>query len=73
VEAVDTRALTAGCEANAVETKRDAPRGGLLNAELVEGPTLADRIAKGAIPLDEALSIAKQIAEAACSRPGRDQ
>ena len=32
--------------------------------ELVEGPTLADRIAKGAIPLDEALLIAKQIAEA---------
>ncbi len=32
--------------------------------ELVEGPTLADRIAKGPIPLDEALPIAKQIAEA---------
>ena len=32
--------------------------------ELVEGPTLADRIAHGAIPLDEALPIAKQIAEA---------
>ncbi len=32
--------------------------------ELVEGPTLADRIARGAIPLDEALPIAKQIAEA---------
>ena len=32
--------------------------------ELVEGPTLADRIAPGAIPLDEALPIAKQIAEA---------
>ena len=31
---------------------------------LVEGPTLADRIAHGAIPLDEALPIAKQIAEA---------
>jgi serine/threonine-protein kinase len=35
-----------------------------LVMELVEGPTLAERIAKGAIPLDEALSIAKQIAEA---------
>jgi len=34
-----------------------------LVMELVEGPTLADRIAKGAIPLDEALPIAKQIAE----------
>ena len=33
--------------------------------ELVEGPTLADRIARGgAIPLEEALSVAKQIAEA---------
>ncbi len=35
-----------------------------LVMELVEGPTLADRIAKGALPLDEALPIAKQIAEA---------
>ena len=32
--------------------------------ELVEGETLADRIARGAIPLDEALPIATQIAEA---------
>jgi serine/threonine-protein kinase len=35
-----------------------------LVLELVEGETLADRIAKGPIPLDEALPIAKQIAEA---------
>ena len=35
-----------------------------LVLELVEGQTLADRIAKGPIPLDEALPIAKQIAEA---------
>ena len=35
-----------------------------LVLELVEGPALADRIAHGAIPLDEALPIAKQIAEA---------
>src|SRR6516164_9760294 len=35
-----------------------------LVMELVEGPTLADRIATGAIPIDEALLIAKQIAEA---------
>jgi serine/threonine protein kinase len=35
-----------------------------LVLELVEGPTLADRIAEGPIPLDEALPIAKQIAEA---------
>jgi serine/threonine protein kinase len=32
--------------------------------ELVEGPTLADRIAAGPIPIDEALQIASQIAEA---------
>jgi eukaryotic-like serine/threonine-protein kinase len=32
--------------------------------ELVEGPTLADRIAYGPLPIDESLSIAKQIAEA---------
>jgi eukaryotic-like serine/threonine-protein kinase len=35
-----------------------------LVMELVEGETLADRIARGAMPLDEALPIAKQIAEA---------
>ena len=35
-----------------------------LVMELVEGPTLADRITQGAIPLDEALFIAKQIADA---------
>jgi serine/threonine protein kinase len=40
--------------------------GGLtaLVLELVEGPTLADRLTQGAIPLDEALPIARQIAEA---------
>ncbi len=35
-----------------------------LVLELVEGPTLAERIAQGAIPVDEALRIARQIAEA---------
>src|SRR6186997_279459 len=34
-----------------------------LVMELVEGPTLADRIKQGPIPLDEALRIARQIAE----------
>ena len=32
--------------------------------EFVEGPTLADRIVQGALLIDEALPIARQIAEA---------
>ena len=32
--------------------------------ELVEGPTLAERIAPAPVPIDEALHIALQIAEA---------
>jgi serine/threonine protein kinase len=35
-----------------------------LVMELVEGPTLAERIAQGVLPIDEALPIARQIAEA---------
>jgi serine/threonine protein kinase len=35
-----------------------------LVMELIEGPTLADRIARGPIPLDEALPVAREIAEA---------
>ena len=35
----------------------------LCDSLVVTRPTLADRIAKGPIPLDEALPIAKQIAE----------
>jgi Tol biopolymer transport system component len=35
-----------------------------LVLELVEGPTLADRIAEGPIPIDESLPIARQIADA---------
>src|SRR5213593_732032 len=35
-----------------------------LVMELVEGATLAERIEQGAVPLDEALDIAKQISEA---------
>src|SRR5262245_44031408 len=34
-----------------------------LVMELVEGQTLGDRIAQGAVPVDEALPIARQIAE----------
>jgi len=35
-----------------------------LIMELVEGPTLAERLESGALPVDESLSIARQIAEA---------
>jgi serine/threonine-protein kinase len=35
-----------------------------LVLEYVDGPTLADRIAQGPMPLDEALPIARQIADA---------
>ena len=35
-----------------------------LVLELVEGPTLADRIAQGAMPIEDAVPIASQIAEA---------
>src|SRR5262245_974001 len=35
-----------------------------LVLEFVDGPTLADRIAEGPIPLDEALAIVRQIADA---------
>src|SRR5688572_4852043 len=38
--------------------------GHALVMELVEGPTLADRIAQGPIPVDDALPYARQIAEA---------
>ena len=42
-----------------------------LVMELVEGEDLSQRIARGAIPLDEALSIARQIAEALEAAHGR--
>jgi hypothetical protein len=42
----------------------DADGGRALVMELVEGEDLSQRIARGAIPIDEALPIAKQIAEA---------
>jgi serine/threonine-protein kinase len=35
-----------------------------LVMELVEGPTLADRVRQGSLPVDEALAIARQITEA---------
>jgi eukaryotic-like serine/threonine-protein kinase len=46
----------------------ETPIGSVLSQalvlELVEGPTLADRLAEGPIPIDESLAIARQIAEA---------
>ena len=42
----------------------DGPSGPFLVMELVEGPTLADRIAHGPIPLGDAIPIVRQIAEA---------
>src|SRR5204863_8544558 len=35
-----------------------------LVMELVEGPTLADRIAQGRVPIDETVAIARQIIDA---------
>src|SRR5687768_11992999 len=42
----------------------DAAGRSALVLELVDGPTLADRIAQGPIPVEDALPIARQIAEA---------
>ena len=42
----------------------DSDSGTVLVLELVEGPTLADRIAQGALPVDEAIALARQVAEA---------
>src|ERR1700685_2025327 len=41
----------------------DSDHSNALVMELVEGPTLADRIKQGPVPSDEALRIAKQICE----------
>ena len=43
------------------EDSNDTPA---LVLELIEGPTLADRIAQGSIPVDDALPIARQISDA---------
>src|SRR5690242_1282127 len=48
----------------AIHHVEETSNGPALVMELVEGETLADRIARGPIPLEEALPIAKQIAEA---------
>jgi serine/threonine protein kinase len=48
----------------AIHGFEDIEGGGALVLELVEGETLAERIARGAVPLPEALTIARQIADA---------
>ena len=48
----------------AIHGLEDANGRQALVLELVEGATLADRIAQGPVPLDEALPIARQVAEA---------
>ena len=61
-EAPSTSAPATGDDINRSQSAGQAIKALVL--ELVEGPTLADRIAQGPIPLDEALPIARQIAEA---------
>jgi len=46
------------------EDSRDGGSRTALVLELVDGPTLADRLALGALPIDEALRIAAQVANA---------
>jgi serine/threonine-protein kinase len=62
-EAEVLAALNHGNIAQIHGLEKSADRVGLV-MELVEGPTLADRIVQGAIPIAEALAIAQQIAQA---------
>src|SRR5215470_7651568 len=58
----EVRAVAALNHANICQVYDVGPN--YLVMELVEGPTLADRIQQGAIPLEEALTIARQIGDA---------
>src|SRR5437870_3482497 len=58
----EVRAVAALNHANICQVYDVGPN--YLVLELVDGPTLADRIREGALPLDEALAIARQIGEA---------
>jgi serine/threonine protein kinase len=48
----------------AIHGLAESASGPALVLELVEGPTLADRLASGALPLDETLRVGRQIADA---------
>src|SRR6266705_4714206 len=48
----------------AIHDIQEADGSRFLIMELVEGETLAERIARGPLPLDEALNVARQICEA---------
>jgi Tol biopolymer transport system component/predicted Ser/Thr protein kinase len=58
----EVRAVAALNHANICQIYDVGPN--YLVMELVEGPTLADRIKAGALPLEEALTIGRQIADA---------
>src|SRR6516162_10927400 len=51
-----------GQEGREGQDRQDGPLALVL--ELIEGPTLADRLTAGRIPIDEALLIARQVADA---------
>src|SRR5205823_3385977 len=53
-----------GLEGPEGQDRLDGGPGPFLVMELVEGEDLSQRLARGAIPIDEALPIARQIAEA---------
>src|SRR5262249_3890895 len=58
----EVRAVAALNHANICQIYDVGPN--YLVMELIEGPTLSDRIKQGALPLDEALATARQIGEA---------
>ena len=53
-----------GIETNGAAADPARPLTTALVMELIEGPTLADRIAEGPLPVSEAVAIARQIADA---------
>src|SRR5256714_1366595 len=56
--------VRAGSRIAAVYGFEESPEANGIVLELVEGPTLADSISRGPIPIEEALPIARQIVEA---------